>query len=93
MKPTTGRKIGKPDRRAKKRGPSRRTNDRRLASLPHLPRYIADGFNDQVVCSCGFKSERFWDFAEAAFDDWRIHAESVGVVDPDAVLRKIGLIR
>lgn len=42
----------------------------------HQPKYVdAKGnFNDQYECSCGWKSNTFWDLAEAAWDEWLLHA-------------------
>lgn len=32
--------------------------------------------NDQAFCSCGWESHRYWDGAEYAYDEWRLHRES-----------------
>lgn len=45
----------------------------------HLVRYVALGgpFSDSFACSCGWKSEGYWDYEEAAWNEWLLHAHDV----------------
>jgi hypothetical protein len=52
-------------------------NTIRMAALPEHA-YTEEGMtmDDRFVCSCGWKSETFWDGREYAYDTWREHIES-----------------
>lgn len=41
----------------------------------HFVEYVAlGGHSDAYKCICGWQSEGYWDFAEAAWDEWLLHA-------------------
>lgn len=41
----------------------------------HFVEYVAlGGRSDAYKCICGWQSEGYWDFAEAAWDEWLLHA-------------------
>jgi len=50
----------------------------------HVVKYVPNnGHSDQFECSCGWKSQAYWDLEEAAWDEWLVHAHDVGVfVEP-----------
>lgn len=44
--------------------------------LGHVAKYVGAGYMcDQYICSCGWQSNKFWDGAEFAEDEWIKHAE------------------
>lgn len=41
----------------------------------HFVEYVAlGGHSDAYKCICGWQSQGYWDFAEAAWDEWLLHA-------------------
>ena len=41
----------------------------------HFVEYLAlGGHSDAYKCICGWQSEGYWDFVEAAWDEWLLHA-------------------
>lgn len=46
--------------------------------LGHIPKYSSGGgLSDGVICSCGWKSNQYWDLIEAASDEWIKHAKEI----------------
>ena len=46
--------------------------------LGHIPKYKSrGGHSDGYICSCGWKSNQYWDLAEAAWDEWLEHAKEI----------------
>lgn len=45
--------------------------------LGHVPEYVSKGMSDNFVCSCGWKSNGYWDGAEWAWDEWEKHAKQI----------------
>lgn len=55
----------------------------------HKPTYICPGgLNDQVVCSCGWRSNVVSDLVEACWDEWLTHAKMEGAIDPNTTREK-----
>src|SRR3989344_5563083 len=54
---------------------------RKAAAPEHVGESVSVFMSDEVHCSCGWKSEGYWDMVEAAWDDWREHvAGEMGIV-------------
>ena len=49
----------------------------RVEPLGHVSQYVGASMSDQYKCSCGWKSNRFWDLVEAAIDEWINHAKDI----------------
>ncbi|TSC59678.1 MAG: hypothetical protein LiPW15_698 [Parcubacteria group bacterium LiPW_15] len=51
------------------------------AAPEHVPTMTSDGMNDQMECSCGWKSRGYWDGADYAEKEWRDHvADDMGIL-------------
>ncbi|MDP3697784.1 MAG: hypothetical protein Q8R55_07295 [Candidatus Taylorbacteria bacterium] len=49
-----------------------------VSLLGHIPEYgSGGGHSDGYICSCGWKSNQYWDLAEAAWDEWLEHAKEI----------------
>ena len=48
-----------------------------VESLGHVPKYTGQGCADQYECSCGWKSNGYWDGAEWAWNEWVKHAKGI----------------
>jgi len=50
-----------------------------MVKAKHKVSYVSGGgHSDQYACACGWKSNGYWDLAEAAWDEWLLHAHDVG---------------
>mgnify|MGYP001592758324 CR=1 FL=1 len=45
--------------------------------LGHVPKHIGNGMCDDYTCSCGWKSNGYWDGAEWAWAEWEKHAKQI----------------
>jgi len=45
--------------------------------LGHKVKYIGTGMSDQFECSCGWKSNGYWDGREWAWDEFIKHANEI----------------
>jgi len=51
------------------------------AKPEHVGEYASERSCDLVKCSCGWKSQGYWDGAEYAWDEWREHvADEMGLL-------------
>lgn len=53
-----------------------------ISEEPHRIQSIGHGVLDEYVCSCGWKSHGYYDGAEYAIADWRVHVENVTGTKP-----------
>ena len=57
-----------------------------VKSLGHIPEYKSEGsLCDSFICSCGWRSKPYWDFGEAAYDEWVEHAKKVLEADQASI--------
>jgi len=45
----------------------------------HTPKGCSKDISDWVECSCGWKSQQYWDGMEYALDEWKLHQAEVGL--------------
>ncbi len=63
---------------------------KKAASPQHVGKPKSEGMSDKVVCSCGWKSRGYWDFLEAALDEWLKHlADTIGLIPKKCVCGKM----
>lgn len=47
--------------------------------MKHIVKYVPiGGFSDSFECSCGWKSNGYWDMESAAWGEWLLHAYDTG---------------
>lgn len=60
----------------------------------HTVKYVPiGGHSDSFECSCGWKSNGYWDMESAAWGEWLVHAHDVGAyIEPRDKVRQLALV-